>query len=166
MKYISALLLLAALIIGGCKKDDDVTAPTPTNDPVVGTWLSSGANVAVGLRTALKVKSVTAVFGADSTVSTQSTDSSNVVTSYTGGVYHLGAAADTTIRAISISYASPAITQTGIVQVVGSTLKLEVVQTTPQLTGVTPATVAGGFGSTKYNGIALGVTYVQTYIKQ
>jgi hypothetical protein len=166
MKYFALILLLAALVIGGCKKDDASTTPSVTIDPVVGTWLSNGANVAPGLRTALKVKSVTVVFGSDSTVTTQSTDSSNVVTSYTGGVYHLGAPADTTIRSISISYASPAITQSGIVQVVGTTLKLEVVQTTPQLTGVTAATAAGGFGSTKYNGISLGVTYVQTYVKQ
>jgi hypothetical protein len=166
MKYFSVVLLLTVLIIGGCKKDDASTTPTPTVDPVVGTWLSAGANVAPGLRTALKVKSVTCVFGSDSTVTTQSTDSSNVVTSYTGGTYHLGAPADTTIRSITISYASPAITQSGIIQVVGSTMRLEVVQTTPQLTGVTAATVAGGFGSTKYNGISLGVTYIQTYAKQ
>jgi hypothetical protein len=166
MKQFAAILVLAALVIGGCKKDDSTTTPSPTNDPVVGTWVSSGTNVAPGLRSALKVKSVTVVFNADSTVTTQSTDSSNVVTSYTGGTYHLGAAADTTIRSIVIAYTTPAITQSGIVKVVGSTLQLEVVQTTPQLTGVTAATVAGGFGSTKYNGIALGVTYIQTYVKQ
>ena len=167
MKQLAVILLLAALIGGGCKKDDTVTTPTTATGPIVGTWLSTGANVAYGLRTALKVKSVTVVFNADSTVTTQSTDSSNVVTSYTGGVYHLGtAAADTSIRTIGITYASPAISQSGIVQVVGTALKLEVVQTTPQLTGVVAATVAGGFGSTKYNGVALGVTYIQTYVKQ
>jgi hypothetical protein len=168
MKHLSALLLIAAVLLVGCKKDDDaVTTPTQTVGPIVGTWLSTGTNVAPGLRSALKVKSVTVTFNNDSTVTTLSTDSSNVVTSYTGGRYSLGtAAADTSIRNVTIVYTSPAITQSGIVQVKGTGMQLEVVQTTPQLTGVVAATATGGFGSTKYNGISLGVTYVQTYVKQ
>jgi|WetSurMetagenome_2_1015567.scaffolds.fasta_scaffold138198_2 hypothetical protein len=167
MKKLLPILLLAALAIGGCKKDDTTTTPTQAVGPLVGTWLSEGSNVAIGLRSALKVKSVKVVMNADSTVTTQSTDSSNVVTSYTGGTYSLSAAAtDTSIQSIVIKYTSPAITQSGIVQAKGTTMRLEVVQTTPQLTGVTAATVAGGFGSTKYNSVSLGVTYIQSYVKQ
>jgi hypothetical protein len=169
MKRLLPLLLLAAMIIAGCKKDDSTTAPiTQTNDPIVGTWLETGANVAPGFKTAtFKYVSVTAIFKADSSVTTSSIDSLGSVSNYTGGVYHISpATADTAIRSIVITYSNPAVTQTGIFQIKGTTMRFEAIQTTPQLTGVTAPTVTGGFGSTKYNGYALGATWIQTFVKQ
>jgi hypothetical protein len=42
----------------------------------------------------------------------------------------------------------------------------EVIQVEPPIQGFTPPTVEGGFGSTKYNGVPLGPTWVQVFVKQ
>jgi len=165
-----SLVMLAACValLGGCKKDDAVTTPAAPQDAIVGTWLQEGANVALGLRAApLKVVKAVATFNANLTVTTVTTDSSNATYTYSGGTYVASTAtADTSIRSIVITYSSPAIVQTGIFQIKGTTMTFEAVQTTPQITGVTPPTIAAGFGSSAYNGVKFGVYYVQKFVKQ
>jgi hypothetical protein len=50
--------------------------------------------------------------------------------------------------------------------VTGTTMRYEIIQTTPALQGVNPPTVTGGFGSTTIGGQATGQYWVQTYAKR
>ncbi|MCA0388082.1 MAG: hypothetical protein LCH52_06255 [Bacteroidetes bacterium] len=137
----------------------------PKTEPLIGTWLSDGANVAPGLKTVSKTKKIDATFNANGTYKVISTDSSNVQVTFEG-TYSTKAVADMSIREITLNQTVPsALTSTGIYRVNTAGLWYEVIQTTPAITGFTAPTAAEGFGSTKYNGFALGVTWIQKYVK-
>jgi hypothetical protein len=171
---IAVVVLMAGLT--GCKKDSSSTAPT-TTDPIVGTWLSTGTNVAYGLRLApFKVKSITATFNANGSYTVVQTDSSNVITNFTG-TYVNPASTNTdttttslthgaTIHNIVASQATPTtVTATGIYAITDVNMTYEVIQTSPVLAGVLAPTAAGGFGSTTIGGVKYAI-YVQKYVKQ
>lgn len=139
----------------------------PKTEPLVGTWLSDGANVAPGLAATLKTKNITATFNSNNTYTVVATDSSNAAVTYSG-TYTTAANSNTSIRNITLNQTVPAsVTSTGIYRVTAKgILSYEVIQTTPAINGFTAPTAAGGFGSTAYNGVALGKTWIQLFVKQ
>lgn len=57
-------------------------------------------------------------------------------------------------------------TAEGIVRVTGDRMQYEVIPVDPPVVygqGLTPATVAGGFGSTTTDGVATGPYWIQSY---
>lgn len=134
-------------------------------DPIIGTWLSDGDNVAIGLKATLKTKSINATFRQNSTYTIIATDSANVAVTY-NGTYATTAAAGTTLRNIVLNQTTPtSVTSTGIYQVTAKgVLTYEVIQTTPSIPGFTPPNINEGFGSTKYNSFPLGATWVQKFL--
>jgi len=163
-KTILAALVLAMFGMTACD-DEETTGPGNTQDEIVGTWVSAGADVAPGL--------AGAPFNTDSIIATFNDDNTYVVDSYSGttvvnftGTYQIGPQAEGQIRAITLNQSTPtSLTSEGIFQVSGSgaTMQYEVIQTSPALQGFTAPTVAGGFGSTAFNGTPLGATWIQNY---
>lgn len=178
MKKLLLLVLIAgAMFVTSCKSDDSSTGPDATVDPIVGTWLSSGTNVAPGLAVApFNVKQITATFRADKTYTVVQVDNNNVSTTLSG-TYTTTASTSTdasattgtsgsVINNIICSQSTPsAVTATGIFAIKGTAMTYEVIQTTPALTGVSAPTAAGGFGSTTIAGTKYAI-YVQKYVKQ
>ncbi|MBK7866944.1 MAG: hypothetical protein IPJ75_08115 [Ignavibacteriales bacterium] len=138
---------------------------TPATEPLVGVWLSDGANVAPGLKSVSKTKKIDATFNTNGTYKVVSTDSSNVTVTFEG-TFSTQAVANTSIRNITLNQTVPStLTSTGIYRVNTSGMWYEVIQTTPAITGFTAPTAALGFGSTKYNTVSLGATWIQKYVK-
>ncbi|MFZ4621715.1 MAG: hypothetical protein ACOYNS_14235 [Bacteroidota bacterium] len=176
-KLLMLLVTLALLSAIGCKKEDDAVVTPVVTAPIVGTWVSEGTNIAIGLRGApFKVKKLTAVFNSDKSYTVTQVDSANVTTTFTGTItttestYSDTASASTTkgakINTIVANQASPsAVTSTGIFAISGSNMSYEIIQTTPALSGVSAPTAAGGFGSTTIAGTKYAI-YVQKYVKQ
>jgi len=164
-RYVLPLAIISTLLLSSCKKGDTGTGPTPPKDAIVGTWVSEGNNVAMGLRVVLKTKKITATFNENNTYTVVSVDSNNVSVTYTG-TYQSAEKNDTLIHAITLNQTTPAaLTSQGIYQVKGTTMTYEVIQTNPPIQGFTPPTVEEGFGSTKYNNVKLGTYWVQIYVK-
>ena len=140
---------------------------SPKEDLIIGSWVSEGDNVAPGLKATLKTKKIVATFNANNTYKVIATDSSNVDVTYEG-TYTTAANSNTSIKNIVLNQTVPAsVTSTGICRVTATgVLYYEVIQTTPAISGFTPPTAAGGFGSTAYNGIPLGKTWIQLFVKQ
>ena len=163
-----ALFAVVAPAIAACGKSSTDTSANK-QDELVGTWLSTGTNIPLGLRMApIKARNIVATFNANNTYTVVSTDSSNANTTMTG-TWSAGSIANTGVmRAITVNQGTPAaLTSSGIFQVTGTTLKYEVIQTSPAIQGVSAPTVSGGFGSSAYNGAPFpGQMYVQTYVKQ
>lgn len=175
--------LLLLLVIGGsvlftsCKKDETVTETPVITDPIVGVWVSEGANVAPGLAGApFNVAKIVATFNANQSYTVVQTDKSGVPATLSGtytnpiststdgsDVYGTKGAA---IYSIVANQSSPtSVVASGIYAISGTKMTYEVIQTTPAITGVTAPTASAGFGSYKYNGTAYSV-YVQKYVKQ
>lgn len=164
-RFLLALTLILGLAaVAGCSDDDDNggTNPNPNpTDPWVGTWLSEGANIAPIL-VGFNIERVLVTFNEDGTVELTQTITGTAPTTQTG-VYTVTESASGDIHSISIVYS--AFEQEGIIQVIESAdpdeMKLEVVQTVPDISA-TPPTPAGGFGVDP----DLGATNVQTYVRQ
>jgi hypothetical protein len=167
MRGFAAAALVALLGTGAvaCSSDDDGTPPA--THELVGTWISDGTDIAPGLAATLKTALIVATFNSNNTYTVVATDSSNASVTFTGTWTTTGAAGE--IREITLSQSTPAaLTSEGIFQVTvgGTRLTYEVIQVQPPIAGFTAPVVAEGFGSTKYNGVALGVTWIQKYDKQ
>lgn len=164
--YLVIFALSISLILVSCKKEEETTGPETQKDAIVGTWVSEGNNVALGLRVVLKTKKIVATFNENKTYTVVSTDSNNVSVTYTG-TYQSAGVADTLIHDITLNQQTPtSLTSQGIYQVKGNVMTYEVIQVNPPLQGFTPPTVQEGFGSTKYNGVKLGTYWVQIFVKQ
>lgn len=161
------LLFVLAVSFFGCKDDDNSTNNQTPKDPIVGTWVSEGTNIAPLLRGApFKIKKITATFNDNNTYTVVQVDSNNVSTTLTG-TYQLTKSATGTIHKIVVNQQTPAaLTAEGIYEVNTTPepdqMTYEVVQTSPAI-GVAPPTVTGGFGSTA--GGALGTLNVQKYVR-
>jgi len=176
-KSLLLLFFSVAVLFTSCKKDDETTAPTTTKDPIVGVWVSDGANVAYGLKLApFKVKKIVATFNENKSYTVVQTDSSDVTTTFTGTYSNPASTnSDTlstsltkgaTIYNIVANQATPSsVTATGIYAISGTNMSYEVIQTSPALTGVNAPTPAGGFGSTTIVGVKYPI-YIQKYVKQ
>ena len=143
-------------------------------DPIVGIWTSEGVgNVAPLLYGApFNVRKIVATFKADGSYLVVQTDSNNTSLTLTGtyvATTGTAPAPNDKIRLVTVTQGSPsALTAEGIYEVtVGATeisMKYEIVQTEPPLSGVTKPTPEGGFGSTA--GGLFGVANIQKYVKK
>lgn len=164
LKIWTIAVLAISLITVSCK-DEEATTTTP---PVVekvgiqGEWASSGSNVAPIL---------VALFGTDSIYANFETNMSYTVEQFDtngtkltlSGVYTQTKSSEGDIYTIEVNQSSPAaLVSEGIFEVSGSTMRYEIVQTSPDI-GAIPPTPAGGFGST--NSGALGNINIQVYQK-
>ncbi len=171
MKKLLLLLVVAgSVFFTSCKDDETTTEPVVQKDPLIGTWISTGANVAPLLNTIFA-----AVGGVDTVYSTFSENNSYVVKQVNKnksfatyeGTYTVTKSTTGDIHKISIVQTKPsAATNEGIYQISSTTtpntMKYEVVITSVG-TNV-PPTPEKGFGST--NGGAFGTLNVQNYVKK
>ena len=138
----------------------------PTSELIVDSWVSEGTNVAPGLVLTLKTKKIVATFNSNNTYTVVATDSFNTDVTYSGTFTTTGNTGSST-RNITLNQTVPtSVTSTGIYRVTTKDLTYEVIQTTPAIPGFTAPTAAEGFGSTKYNGVPLGATWIQKFIYQ
>ncbi len=160
MKRYSILivLILGLLLVLGCEDDSGTNANENDVDVWVGNWLSAGDNVAYILSAYFQYDSVKVEFTADNTV-TLETHVMDAGWTTLEGTYVLTESSDSDIDAIQLIYT--AFEQEGIIQIVGDTLRLEAVQTNPDIAATVP-TVAAGFGADE----TLGTINIQTYIRQ
>jgi hypothetical protein len=154
---------IGATTIQVVKGDETQTIDFNINDPIVGNWISSGANIAPLLAgPPFNTTSITADFKSDGTYIVVTTDANNSQVTLEG-TYQTSEGLGL-IRNISLTQTSPTVlTSEGIYQNEDGLLTYEVAQTNPPLTGVTKPTPEGGFGSTA-NGL-FGVLNVQKYVR-
>lgn len=168
--------LLLLLVIGGsilftsCKDDETATDPVVQKDPIVGTWISTGTNIAPLLNTIYAsvggIDTIYATFNESNTYVVKQVNKNKTSLTYQG-TYTLTKSSSGDIHKISIVQTVPAAaTNEGIYQITSTvspnTMKYEVVITSVG-TNV-PPTPEKGFGST--NNGALSTTNVQTYVKK
>lgn len=156
---------LALVTLVGCPPaettDDPTDTPTVVEDPaIVGTWLSEGDDIADFLAgPPLNAVRIDAEFMADGSYLVTSTDGDGTEIDFVG-TYTVDESTDP--ATIVLEQTSPTTaTSEGIWQVDGGVLTYEVAQTVPEVAGVTPPTVEGGFGST--SGGAFGMMNVQIF---
>jgi hypothetical protein len=161
---LAAAAVVLAAGINACNSDDDGTPPV--THELVATWISDGTDIAPGLAATLKTALIVATFNSNNTYTVVATDSSNASVTFTGTWTATGNAGE--IREITLNQSTPsALTSQGIFQVTGGNrLTYEVIQVQPPIAGFTAPTVAEGFGSTKYQNVALGATWIQKFDKQ
>lgn len=131
---------------------------------IIGKWYSSGANVAPIL-ISLGIDSVYADFKTDGSYLVESF-SDGAKTTLTGNFQQTKSTVGNIWEITVIQNQPTALTSMGIFEVFAGnplTMKYEIAQTEPAITGVTPPTPAGGFGSTSSG--AFGILNIQTYIR-
>lgn len=177
MKKLLLLLVVAgSMVLTSCKSDDSTTAPVVV-DPIAGSWISEGANVAPGLTGApFNVAKIVATFNANKSYTVVQTDKNGTPTTFTG-TYTNPASTSTdasatygtqgaTIYNIVANQSLPSLIATGIYAISGTKMTYEVIQTTPIIAaGILAPTAVGGFGSTTISGTKYAI-YVQKYVKQ
>ncbi|MBI2418523.1 MAG: hypothetical protein HYV28_11620 [Ignavibacteriales bacterium] len=155
---------------------NEVTITTPSK--ITGTFVSEGSNLSTLLKSqAYRVKKLTLKVESNGAYTITQIDSSNITYTFTG-VCQLSESSNYDYSSYSNTYgaklynitftqANPTVvTSTGIVAFGNNTLTYECVQTSPQITGVTAPTAAGGFGSSLYNGTSLNGYFVVKCLKQ
>jgi len=161
MKHLTIILLIIAsmLALMACSEDSDNGSNGDDDQEAwIGTWLSAGSNVAPILSTYFSYDSVRVTLDTDMTVKTESHVSGGAW-STVEGVYTVTKSESGDVHAVEFVYA--AFSQEGIMQVTDDELKLEVVQTVPNI-GATPRTPDTGFGSD----VTLGTLNIQKYVRQ
>jgi len=158
------LVLLMSFTLFSCSDDDssDNGSGPPPVDAWVGDWLSAGANVAPLLVAVFNYDSVMVTLTEDNTVTLNSHVAGGAWTGEIAGTFTVTESATGDIHSIELVYA--AFEQGGIIQIIEGTpdtMKLEVVQTVPDI-GATPRTPETGFGSDPL----LGTTNIQIYLMQ
>jgi len=158
MKLLKFVLiaLLGLMLLVSCEdsKNDDKDNEV---DAWIGTWLSAGADVAPVLATYFLNDSIIVEFKDDNTLTL---DTHTIGAGWTASqaTYVITKSAEGDIHQFAATY--PAFEQEGIIEVIDDVLRLEAVQTVPDIAAV-PATVAGGFGQAPFWGAQL----IQTYRK-
>jgi hypothetical protein len=157
--------LTLAVALGACGTDDGGTTG-PVADPIVGVWVSAGANVAPGLVALAGIDSIIATFNANQTYRVQQYSSTLGTLPDLTGTFNAEAGAAGAIRPISLVQTAPTALQArGIFQVAGNNMQYEVIQVEPNI-GATSPTVTGGFGSTQIGGQAQGQLWIQRYVRR
>ncbi len=160
MKRYSILLVLALglLLVLGCEDDSGTDANNNDVDVWIGNWLSAGPNVAYILSAYFQYDSVKVEFTEANTVTLETHVIDGAWTTLEG-TYVLTESSDSELDVIQLIYT--AFEQEGIIQIDGDTLRLEAVQTVPDIAATVP-TPAAGFGADP----TLGTMNIQTYIRQ
>ncbi len=182
MKRILTLALVVGLIgwMAACSSGTDTgntnNQQQDATGGLVGTWISSTADVAPLFKIALATDSILATFKTDGSYSANSYSAKNGNAVYTGSYTVAKGTRDTlgaTIYTIDIRQATPSVARVQGIYVVQTSvtparLLYEVVQT--ETPAGTPPTVASGFGTTKdVTGrvlATLGLSNVQVYRKR
>ncbi len=156
MKSIKLILiaLLGLMLIVGCEdtKNDDEDKKA---DAWIGTWLSAGDDVAPLLVALFAYDSVRVTFEEDNTLTLESHVANGAWTTLPG-TYVITESDEGNIHAFAANYT--AFEQEGIIEIIDDNMRLEAVQTVPDI-GATVPTVAGGFGADP----TLLMMNVQTY---
>ena len=185
-KMIFMLLLLAGMVVTWQSCDDDESSEPEATctdgiqngdetgidcggvdcDPcevgLQGQWQSSGTDVAPLLVSLFATDSIFAAFRTDLTYLVEQYDTSGAKLTLEG-TYTQTESSVPGIWEIVVNQTAPAaLTSEGIFEITGTTMKYEIVQTSPDI-GAIPPTAEGGLGST--NGGALGEANIQTYQK-
>lgn len=167
-RFLPVALMALSFSFAACDTAED-TPNEKAQAEVVGTWKSEGqAQVAPGLynNTAFKTRKIVATFNANGTYNVVATNDANANVTFSG-TYSVSASSNGNVRNITLNQTAPsAVTSVGIYEVTGTTMKYEVIQTTPAIQGFVAPTATAGFGSTAYNGTALGALWIQTFVKQ
>lgn len=164
-KSLLYLLVMATVIVSCSKSDDDDDNNDPAKIGLVGEWYSAGTDIAP-LLAYLQIDSIYAKFNSDNTYLVESfVDGAKTTMT---GTFVQTKQTTGTIWAITLNQSTPnTLTSVGIFEVNTTTspfsMQYEVAQTEPVITGVTPPTVAAGFGST--SGGAYGQMNIQKYKK-
>lgn len=165
MKKVIIFGLLLAVVFTGCKEseeDDDNDGPEKIG--IMGEWYSSGDNVAP-LLIAAGIDSLYAEFNVNNTYLVESFSEGSKTT--LTGTFTQEKSGTGNIWVIALNQNTPnSLTSEGIFEVTDGTpktMKYEVAQTEPPISGVTKPTAAGGFGSTSEG--AYGEMNVQNYIQ-
>lgn len=171
MKKLLVLLIIAGgLFFTSCKSEDENPVEQTPVDPLIGTWISTGTNVAPLLNTIFAsvggIDSIYATFNANNSYLVKQVNKNKTTLTYEG-TYTLTKSASGDIHKISIVQSKPsAATNEGIYQINASanpkTMKYEVVLVSG--TQNVPPTPQAGFGST--NNGQFGTTNVQNYVKK
>jgi len=156
MKSIKLILiaLLGLMLIVGCEdtKNDDNKNDV---DAWIGTWLSTGQDVAPLLVALFAYDSVRVTFDDDNTLTLESHVANGAWTTL-NGTYVITESDEGNIHGFYANYT--AFEQEGIIELIDDDMRLEAVQTVPDI-GATVPTVAGGFGADP----ALLTMNIQTY---
>ena len=177
-KLFGMLMLFGLIVLASCGKDEEKGTCSDGIKNQDETAIDCGGvcnACKVGVQGTWKSYPVAPILAnfADSITATFNTDLSYVVNSYKSGAktiltgtYTQTASGTGSIWNISLSQSSPTtLTSVGIFEIStnGTTMKYEVAQTEPAITGVTPPTAVGGFGSTSSG--AFGTNNVQNYVR-
>jgi hypothetical protein len=160
---------IAGMLLAGCGNAVEVNGTGTQQQPVIGTWLSQGADIAPLLAAApFNNVKITATFKDDGTYTVVGIDSSNKEIDY-AGTYQIMPSNVNNIVEIRLSQVMPSTAQAeGMYQVdtsqMPNRMQYEVVQTQPT-NGLTPPTPDKGFGSTVYNGMQIS-TLIQKFSRQ
>ena len=161
---------IAGMLLAGCGNAVETTdGPSSQQNAIIGSWVSSGADVAPLLAGApFNDAKITATFNTDGTYTVVSIDTSNKEIDY-AGTYQIMDSGIGTIWQIRCSQVTPSTAQAeGMYQVdatqTPARMQYEVVQTQPT-NGLTPPEPDKGFGSTIYNGEQIA-TLIQKYSRQ
>jgi len=159
-------LLVPILVLGlavsfiGCSKDEDngTTPTTSFEDQFMGTWLSTGENVAAGFTS---FDSLLVTFNDDMTIETKFHIDGVGWTTW-GGAWEATESETGTIHSVTIQYtqADPVHDESGIIQVVEGSPDVMTLEVYNTALGLDIPTPEDGFGGT-----ALGDTWVQTYVR-
>jgi len=160
---------VAGMMLAGCGTAVEAGGTGTTEQPIIGTWVSQGADVAPLLAgSPFNNVKITATFKNDGTYSVVSFDTSNKELDY-AGTYQIMPSSSGNIVQIRCSQVMPSTAQAeGMYQIDTSMtpqrMQYEVVQTQPT-NGLQPPSPDKGFGSTIYNGMQIS-TLIQKYSRQ
>ncbi len=164
MKWHATFAMIVLLAVAGSACDDG-TEPVPGPEALVGSWVSAGGDVAPGLRPARD--SILATFGDDGSWTahyysgTSATDHAYTyeVGEADGPIYPITVVSEYDVQGQPVVDTMAV----GIFRVDGDRLQLEWSAVWARNSEMTPATVAGGFGSTMADGFPTGATWIQIY---
>jgi hypothetical protein len=160
---------VAGMMLAGCGNAVAVGGNGTQQQPIIGSWLSQGADVAPLLAGApFNNAKITATFKDDATYTVVSIDTSNKELDYSG-TYQIMPSAVSNIIEIRLSEVTPSTAEVeGMYQIDTSQtperMQYEAVQTQPT-NGLQPPSPDKGFGSTVYNGMQIS-TLIQKYSRQ
>jgi len=160
---------VAGMMLAGCGNAVEVNGTGMQQQPIIGTWLSQGADIAPLLAgSPFNNAKITATFKDDGTYSVVSIDTSNKELDYSG-TYQIMPSTSGNIVQIRLAEVTPSTAEVeGMYQIdttqTPARMQYEVVQTQPT-NGLQPPSPDKGFGSTVYNGMQIS-TLIQKYSRQ